>query len=192
MMDYLTWMERYNLNYDIDKQINYERFYSQHLKKIDRTTTGKLTSLCPFHNDSNPSFWVHIESGTYKCEACGETGNIYTFMEKYLKLSKDDAKKKVLEEAGIEKPKKFVKYTLAEYAREKKLPLEFLKELGMADFRSWVAIPYYDLNKNIVRTRYRHAVGSKSKFTWSTDSSKILPYTACFNQEAKYVVVVEV
>ncbi len=32
------------------------------------------TALCPFHDDSNPSLSVKLETGAYHCHACGEGG----------------------------------------------------------------------------------------------------------------------
>ena len=31
-------------------------------------------TLCPFHDDSTPSLSVHIDSGAFKCFACGAKG----------------------------------------------------------------------------------------------------------------------
>ena len=32
------------------------------------------TTVCPFHDDSKPSLTVHVESGAFKCFACGAKG----------------------------------------------------------------------------------------------------------------------
>lgn len=32
--------------------------------------------LCPFHDDNHSgSFWIHLESGAYKCFSCGTKGS---------------------------------------------------------------------------------------------------------------------
>ena len=31
-------------------------------------------ALCPFHQDTNPSLRVHIETGAFRCMACGTRG----------------------------------------------------------------------------------------------------------------------
>ena len=43
------------------------------------------SSLCPFHDDTNPSLRIHIGSGGFKCMACGaHGGDVLAFhMQKY-------------------------------------------------------------------------------------------------------------
>lgn len=36
---------------------------------------GWVSSTCPFHDDQRPSFAVNIETGVYKCQACGASGS---------------------------------------------------------------------------------------------------------------------
>jgi len=31
-------------------------------------------AVCPFHNDTKPSLGVNVESGAFKCHACGAKG----------------------------------------------------------------------------------------------------------------------
>jgi len=42
-------------------------------------------ALCPFHDDSKPSLRVHLDSGGFKCMACGaHGGDILAFhMQRY-------------------------------------------------------------------------------------------------------------
>jgi DNA primase len=32
------------------------------------------SALCPFHDDSRPSLRIHIETGAFRCMACGAKG----------------------------------------------------------------------------------------------------------------------
>lgn len=41
------------------------------------------TFLCPFHDDTKPSMSIMKNDKGCKCFACGEGGNVYTFIEKY-------------------------------------------------------------------------------------------------------------
>lgn len=38
--------------------------------------TGDVPCHCPFHEDKNPSMFVHIEKGVYNCFSCGNKGTI--------------------------------------------------------------------------------------------------------------------
>lgn len=40
-------------------------------------------TLCPFHNDTNPSLKVDINKGLFHCFACGTGGNVIQFVQKY-------------------------------------------------------------------------------------------------------------
>lgn len=50
---------------------------------IDR----KGRAVCPFHDDNTPSMQVYSGSKGYHCFACGENGDILTFVQKYFGLS---------------------------------------------------------------------------------------------------------
>ena len=43
-------------------------------------TGGRYMTCCPFHNDTNPSCGIWIDSGYFKCFACGEEGSFAEFM----------------------------------------------------------------------------------------------------------------
>ncbi len=74
----------------------------------------KNKALCPFHNDHSPSFSVHPDKQIYKCFSCGESGNVVTFVEKFLGISFQEAVKLLADRAGIKLninvPKKTNKY----------------------------------------------------------------------------------
>lgn len=61
----------------------------------------KNKALCPFHNDHSPSFSVHPDKQIYKCFSCGESGNVITFVEKFLGISFQEAVKLLADRAGI-------------------------------------------------------------------------------------------
>ena len=56
-----------------------------------------FVALCPFHDDSNPSFTVSPEKQFCKCFVCGVGGSAITFVQKYEKVSFMEAIKKVAE-----------------------------------------------------------------------------------------------
>lgn len=77
----------------------------------------KNKAICPFHNDHSPSFSVHPDKQIYKCFSCGESGNVITFVEKFLGITFQEAIKTLADRAGIKldinvpkKTSKFDKY----------------------------------------------------------------------------------
>jgi DNA primase len=60
--------------------------------------------ICPFHNDTNPSLYVSQPKQIFKCFACGKSGNVFTFVQDYEKLTFFEALKKLAQRAGIPIP----------------------------------------------------------------------------------------
>lgn len=65
---------------------------------------GKFKGLCPFHEDSNPSFTVSPDYGSYKCWACNEAGDAFSFVMKTEKLDFRGALELLARRAGLEMP----------------------------------------------------------------------------------------
>ncbi|WP_353828004.1 DNA primase [Agromyces sp. SYSU T0242] len=43
---------------------------------------GSMKGLCPFHDERSPSFHVRPQLGYYHCFGCGESGDVYTFLQR--------------------------------------------------------------------------------------------------------------
>ncbi|MDF9867177.1 DNA primase [Bacilli bacterium PM5-3] len=70
---------------------------------ISLTKKGKnYVSLCPFHNDTNPSMVISQEKQIYKCFSCGAGGDVVNFVKEYEKISFVDSLLKLASRAGIE------------------------------------------------------------------------------------------
>ncbi|RIV16715.1 DNA primase [Mycoplasmopsis gallopavonis] len=57
--------------------------------------------LCPFHQDTKPSFTVSESKGIYKCFACGESGDSIKFLTKYKGISYIDALEVLAQKIGL-------------------------------------------------------------------------------------------
>jgi DNA primase len=69
------------------------------LKKAGRNYKG----LCPFHSERTPSFIVFPESQQWRCfGACGEGGDIFTFLMKREGWSFSDTLRYLAEKAGVD------------------------------------------------------------------------------------------
>ena len=64
---------------NIDRIVNYKTEYSKVIKK-PKLSGNNLIGLCPFHNDTNSSFSVDLNTGKYDCFACGASGNYIGFI----------------------------------------------------------------------------------------------------------------
>ena len=127
--------------------------------------------LCPFHDDRNPSFTVNPEMQIYKCFACGEGGNVFTFLQKHEKMAFPEAVRFLAERCNVTIPEateadkargaarddllklnqstvKYFHRILTESAAGKEA-LTYLRERGIKDniidsFRLGFALPSWD------------------------------------------------
>ena len=61
-------------------------------------------SVCPFHDDHNPSMQINPKLQIFRCFSCGTGGNVFTFVEKYEHVGFLDAVKKVAEIINYSSP----------------------------------------------------------------------------------------
>lgn len=71
-------------------------------KYINLTKKGKnYIGVCPFHDDHSPSMSVSPEKQIFTCFSCGATGNVFTFVADFEKISFIDAVRLLGEKVGI-------------------------------------------------------------------------------------------
>ena len=61
----------------------------------------EFVGLCPFHEDHDPSLRVYPDRQTYRCWSCNEYGDIFSFVQKFEKISFVEAKELLARRAGI-------------------------------------------------------------------------------------------
>ncbi len=71
------------------------------LRKAGQTYLG----LCPFHNDSRPSFDVDPRRQRYRCWACKKLGDVISFVQEYDKVGFAEALDLLARRAGIAREK---------------------------------------------------------------------------------------
>ena len=65
--------------------------YSQYLQ-LEQSGDEYRTN-CPFHPDSDPSFFVNPNNGLFHCFGCGASGNVWQFLQRYLDIDFKEAVK---------------------------------------------------------------------------------------------------
>lgn len=167
-------------NRDIDSIVDYRAEYSAVIQRA--TINGaRLVGRCPFHNDSKNSFSADLKTGKWKCFSEDSGGNFITFWSKLYGVDHKDAYMEILKKYHAweeEPPKKEEKkqlgaYSLEQYARDKKLPEDFLGSLGVCDEElrggtKCLKIPYY--NEGGTEPIFRRRFADK-EFRWSRGSS---------------------
>lgn len=63
---------------------------------------GSMKGLCPFHDERSPSFHVRPQVGFYHCFGCGESGDVYSFLQKMDHVSFSEAVERLAGRAGVE------------------------------------------------------------------------------------------
>ena len=69
------------------------------------TRSGRNWAKCPFHGNGNertPSFAINDKDGFYHCFGCGESGDMFTFVEKMDHVSFSEAVEILARKAGVE------------------------------------------------------------------------------------------
>ena len=67
------------------------------LKKVGKD----FRSLCPFHQDKKPSFYVSPSKRIFHCFGCQTGGDVFKFVMRYENVNYPEAVKKLAERAGI-------------------------------------------------------------------------------------------
>ena len=71
---------------------------------------GDFRGPCPFHGGKNPNFSVSPRRGQYHCFKCGESGDVFSFLQKHLGMSFPDSLRAVASTVGIEIPQQRVEH----------------------------------------------------------------------------------
>ena len=73
---------------------------------IEVTKKGRnYMAMCPFHDDHNPSLHIDVNKQTFMCYVCKTGGDVFTFVEKYKKISFVEAVKEVAKITNFNDPR---------------------------------------------------------------------------------------
>lgn len=69
-------------------------------------------AVCPFHDDHDPSLHISPEKQIYKCFVCGAGGNVFTFVQRFEKISFIESVEHVADLVGFQLSEKPTKETV--------------------------------------------------------------------------------
>lgn len=75
-------------------------------------------AVCPFHDDHDPSMHISEDKQIFKCFVCGAGGDVFSFVEKYEKVSFVQAVEKVAEYAHYSLPIEYKEKTSKSQANQ--------------------------------------------------------------------------
>lgn len=112
-----------NQNNLIDRIINEVDIVEFIGRDIELTKRGNnYVGLCPFHEDTSPSYTVNREKKYSKCFSCNEGGNVISYYQKRHNVTFKEALRVLAQEIGVEVKTNDIKLT-----QEHKLNQEILK-----------------------------------------------------------------
>lgn len=155
-------------------------------------------SLCPFHDDSNPSMTYNVRHNRFKCYVCDSHGGVIDLVEKRLGIGfKDacrwlaDSSNVILEEwKSAEKsltshpssftPEKYAKYferpfinqAAGEFLFEKRhLDPRVVRWCRLTSWKNWLQIPYFDIDGHLIGVQWRNlgTEGPRFRFPYGSN-----------------------
>jgi DNA primase len=72
---------------------------------LKKAGAQSFSGLCPFHGEKTPSFSVHTRQ-FFHCFGCGESGDVFSFVQKIENVSFPEAIRIVAQKSGISLPKR--------------------------------------------------------------------------------------
>jgi DNA primase len=126
--------------YTVKQQADIVRVVGDYVK-LKKAGAQNYSGLCPFHNEKTPSFSVHATRQFYHCFGCGESGDVFSFVQKIENITFPEAVRAVAQRLGIALPK--VSYSSPAEAKEAKLRTVLLEvhERACAFFQEYLKRP---------------------------------------------------
>jgi DNA primase len=92
--------------------------------KLKKAGAQNFSGLCPFHAEKTPSFSVHATRQFYHCFGCGESGDVFAFIQKVENITFPEAVRLLAQKLGVPMPK--VTFSSPEEARNAHLRMDLL------------------------------------------------------------------
>ncbi|MGA3088611.1 MAG: CHC2 zinc finger domain-containing protein [Terriglobales bacterium] len=73
--------------------------------KLKKAGAQNFSGLCPFHAEKTPSFSVHATRQFFHCFGCGQSGDVFTFVQKAENITFPEAVRLIAQKLGVPMPK---------------------------------------------------------------------------------------
>ena len=73
--------------------------------KLKKAGAQNFSGLCPFHAEKTASFSVHATRQFFHCFGCGESGDVFTFVQKVENITFPEAVRLIAQKLGVTMPK---------------------------------------------------------------------------------------
>ncbi len=74
--------------------------------RLSKAGAHSFKGLCPFHKEKSPSFNVQAAQQFFHCFGCGQSGDVFTFIQKMENVGFPEAVRMVAQKCGIPLPKR--------------------------------------------------------------------------------------
>ncbi len=92
--------------------------------KLKKAGAQNFSGLCPFHAEKTASFSVHATRQFFHCFGCGESGDVFTFVQKVENVTFPEAVRLIAQKLGVPMPK--ISFSSPAEAREAQLRMALL------------------------------------------------------------------
>jgi DNA primase len=89
----------------VKQQADIVRIIGEYVR-LSKGGAQSFKGLCPFHKEKTPSFNVHAAQQFFHCFGCGQSGDVFTFVQKMENQSFPEAVRTVAQKCGIPLPKR--------------------------------------------------------------------------------------
>jgi DNA primase len=93
-----------NFKESLKQQADIVRIVGDYVK-LRKAGAQNFAGLCPFHAEKTPSFSVHATRQFFHCFGCGESGDVFTFIQKVENISFPEAVRLIAQKLGVPMPK---------------------------------------------------------------------------------------
>jgi DNA primase len=112
-----------NFKESLKQQADIVRIVGDYVK-LKKAGAQNFSGLCPFHAEKTASFSVHATRQFYHCFGCGESGDVFAFIQKVENITFPEAVRLLAQKLGVPMPK--VTFSSPEEARNAHLRMELL------------------------------------------------------------------